>query len=134
VTWWQTVLVAVAAGGTSGLAAYAVAWLNRKGAKEVAESGAKVDNRRVDIEGLEKLVKMLQGQLASQDQRITLLDKHRRDDQERIDELERSLDREERGRAAAIRYIRKLLDWITEHMPAHTPPEIPAILREDLTT
>jgi GTP-dependent phosphoenolpyruvate carboxykinase len=130
VTWWQQLLISVTSGATGAAAIYAVAWLNKKGAKEVSDAGTAVQMRSLD----QALIDRLQTQIDRQDTRIGVMDKARQDLQVRVDELERSLDREERGRAAAIKYIRKLLDWIAEHMPGHTPPEIPFMLREDLTS
>lgn len=125
---WVSLLTVVASGALAGLSAWGVAWLNRKGAKEVAAATTTVQMRSLD----QALIDRLQTQIDKQDQRISLLDTHRQEDRHLIDELQRSLDREERGRAAAIRYIRKLLDWISEHMPGATPPDIPVALREDL--
>lgn len=120
--WWHGLIVVVASASLSGLATYGVAWLNRKGAKEVQASTAQLENRSLD----QQLIDRMQTQIDKQDERMARLIV-------RVDELEQALDREERGRAAAIRYIRRLLDWIAEHLPNHTPPEIPLILREDLT-
>lgn len=104
--------------------------LRRKGAKEVVQSGTAVQMRTLD----QTLIDRLQTQIEKDDQRYAALNL-------RVEGLERELAQEAQSRAvaerslsAALGYIRRLLDWITEHMPAGpTPPDIPITLREELT-
>ncbi|MBM4517682.1 hypothetical protein GS432_21555 [Rhodococcus hoagii] len=58
---------------------------------------------------------------------------------ERMGQLEQRIraledeNRHERLRGAAkLEYIRVLMRWIAEHLPGRTPPEPPALLREEL--
>jgi hypothetical protein len=50
----------------------------------------------------------------------------------RMDRVEAALEAEERRSWSAITYIRRLLRWITETMPDHTPPAPPDLLKDEL--
>lgn len=127
--WWAVVAAPV----ISGLVAIVVVRLQNRSHREAKDAEQKVARRRLDVEGLESLVERLQAEVSRQDDRIRLLEAHRHDDDARINGLEKALNVEERRSYAAIRYIRSLFTWISSQLPGVDPPEIPQILREDLT-
>lgn len=127
--WWQNFLGLAVAGLTGGLAGWGTQWLRRRTERETNTLTKELQTRSLD----QQLITHLQNQIDKQDERSSKQDERMSRLVARVDELESLLDREERGRAAAVRYIRRLLDWIAERMPNHQPPEIPLILREDLT-
>jgi chromosome segregation ATPase len=76
----------------------------------------------------ERLMKEIADLRAHQGRQDERIDQQR----DRIDEVERKLESEQRVNRTAFDYIRTLLRWIEQRMPGATPPEPPALLKGEI--
>lgn len=104
------VIAALSSGG--GLVAGLRAWSDHR--KGVRESDAEQSETALD--GFRSLVADLRTEV---DRQAT-----------RIDRIERQITVERDLRWSAIQYVRTLLAWVSTHVPAHSPPPVPADLAE----
>lgn len=64
---------------------------------------------------------------------VDRLKQAREEDAERIDRIEEQIEVERDAKWAAVVYIRRLHDWIAQHMPGSTPPPPPEGLADHIT-
>ncbi|UEJ84024.1 hypothetical protein Bra3105_06845 [Brachybacterium halotolerans subsp. kimchii] len=110
-----TLIVALFSGG--GVAAIITAITSwRKGVREVD-----VNKEQNALAGFQALAESLRAE-------IERLKAGRAEDQERMDRIEKEIDRERDLRWVAVQHIRALYAWITQHMPGADPPAVPDAL------
>ena len=116
----EVILAAIAAltsGG--GIVAGLRTWSDHR--KGVRESDA--ERSETALDGFRSLVADLRTE-------VDRLKQDREQDRGRIDRIERQITVERDLRWSAIQYVRTLLAWVSTHVPAQSPPPVPADLAE----